>query len=253
MNIIDIDKHSSLPSSLFYQPPCFRGFPFNVEVSDTWSKIGSGAGDEVSAPQAALGEYFERRHFYMEVFPEKRSTLKKILNRSEAESFIKAFTQIYPSRDTCGCSFHWSPQAAMFGSIKESLERQFLTKFWLTKECVKRLDYSEIDEYLNSSNILPLYKALTKSGEVVVLDISDDRFPGKCLISLYGNQDKTRNVRYCTGMSYAKSPEAALEKSINELWQTYRFIRAHKYPKKNENRRIFLHKIRRHLRYEIYA
>lgn len=272
MHVASYDMSPSLPEVLFYQPNSVRGFPFNVEVSDAWAKIGSGAGNEIRSLQAALGEYFERRHFYMEVFPELHSTLSEHLNQNEMELFITAFKQtagpgyshedlqshlygmskvtrlsdfsssyiptatislshyknndddlIYPSRDTCGCSFHWSYQDAILGSLKESLERQFLTKFWLTKECANELTPHHIVILLRS----PLYEALSASGEIKILDISDNRFPGKCVIMLYGSSNTEKNVRYCSGMSYAETFEIAIEKSLNELWQTYRFMDLH--------------------------
>lgn len=265
----------SLPEVLFYQPPCVKGFPSNVEVSDAWAKIGSGAGNEIHSLQAALGEYFERRHFYMEVFPELYSTLTEHLDKNETAKFVKAFKQtagpeysnadlqshiyglskvtrlsdfsssyiptatisisynnnndhlIYPSRDTCGCSFHWSAQEAIFGSLKESLERQFLTRFWLTKECADKLTSHEITALLSSGGSSSLYEALSASGDIIALDISDYRFPGKCIIMFYGSSTTEKNVHYCTGMSYAETLEIAIKKSLNELWQTYRFMDLH--------------------------
>lgn len=33
-----------------------------------------------------------------------------------------------------------------------------------------------------------------------------------------------RNVKYCAGVSYAAEVSEALEKSVLELWQAYRFM-----------------------------
>lgn len=57
-----------------------------------------------------------------------------------------------------------------------------------------------------------------------MLDISDCDYPGSCLLTVYGQADESRNVHYCAGMAYAGSLASALEKSIYELWQTYRFL-----------------------------
>ena len=60
---------------------------------------------------------------------------------------------------------------------------------------------------------------------MTALDISDGNFPGKCIIVLYGTSTPEHFVHYCAGMAYSDSEETALEKSIYELWQTFRFIR----------------------------
>lgn len=136
---------------------------------------------------------------------------------------IESENVIYPLRDTCGCSFHYQFENAAFGSIKEYLERQFLARFWLTKECARLVLESDIKIALSESRAQALYGALCKSGEITVIDISDNDYPGICLLAVYGQKDNKRHVRYCAGMSYAETLSGALEKSIYELWQTYRF------------------------------
>jgi len=242
-------------------------------VQDPWLNGGSGIGSGSSSIKAALGEYFERRHFYTEVKIDAVGDINHSLTSLEAGKFIYAFSQtnesnltsaqlithsysltevlrvsdfsrchipvacvsinyhklesenaIYPLRDTCGCSFHYRFEDAVFGSIKEYLERQFLARFWLTKECVRLVSESDIKMALSGSRTLALYDALYKSGEITVIDISDSDYPGLCLLAVYGQEGNKRHVRYCAGMSYAETLSAALEKSIHELWQTYRFM-----------------------------
>jgi len=133
--------------------------------------------------------------------------------------------RFHPVRDTCGCSFHWNLENAILGAIKESIERQFLLKFWLTKKCNHELNLPDYHSRLPLSGALPILQALASSGSVTALDISDENFPGKCIIVLYGASAPEHHVHYCAGMAYGDSQEAALEKSIYELWQTFRFIR----------------------------
>ncbi|MNQ63038.1 YcaO-like family protein [compost metagenome] len=265
--------YSALPGALICQPACLLSLPSSVEVEDPWLNGGSGIGSGSSSIKAALGEYFERRHFYMEVKPDVVGDINHTLSRLEAGKFIYAFSQtnesnltsaqlakhsynltevlrvsdfscchiptacvslnynkvesensIYPLRDTCGCSFHYRFEDAAFGSIKEYLERQFLARFWLTKECTRLVLESDIKIALSESRAQTLYDALCKSGEITVIDISDHDYPGACLLAVYGQKDNKRHVRYCAGMSYAETLSSALEKSIYELWQTYRFI-----------------------------
>lgn len=273
MNIITQNTNSQLPETMWIQPPCVLDFPFSVEVGDRRQTIGSGIGNSTSSATTALGEYFERRHFYLEILSEFTSSLEECLSPSEVKKFIKAFHQtaspdtdlsniarrkfnmnsvirtsdfstcaipsicislthygngddnnFYPSRDTCGCSFHKNSESAIFGAIKEILERQFLTRFWLTKKCVGLVLPSQILKAIKNTSAYGLYRALLKSGEVTIIDISDNNFPGVCLLTVYGNNATGRNVHYCAGMSYAENQIAAIEKSILELWQTFRFM-----------------------------
>lgn len=284
MNILSSAQSGALPSFLFHQPACVKPFPHVVEVGDPWGRIGSGIGDEETAALTAVGEYFERRHFYMEVCEEKRGRLSEAMGASESSVFIDAFlqtsavpktrsevdyhkfglttayrtsdfsacyiptvtlnltprksdsdNQFFPQRDTCGCSFHVSSESAIFGAMKESLERQFLTRFWLTKRCNKKWCAKELEQLLHRRPNSELLKILAKAGQVYALDISDLNFPGKCIVFIYGNDNSTNHVKYCAGMSYASTLIEALEKSIHELWQTYRFMHLFGALKENIN------------------
>ena len=272
MIIFNPHHYSIMPGALICQPACILSFPTSVEVEDSWLNRGAGIGSGSSSIKSALGEYFERRHFYMEIKSDLVGKLDFSLSDRESKSMAFAFSQtnnrdytsaqilehsfnltrayrvsdfsdcyiptacvslnyykiesensIYPLRDTCGCSFHSSFETAFLGSLKECLERQFLARFWLTKSCNKLEDY-EVETALSGSSAKALYNALVKSGELTVLDISDCDYPGSCLLTVYGQADESRNVHYCAGMAYAGSLASALEKSIYELWQTYRFL-----------------------------
>ena len=273
MILYNSSYYSTLPGALICQPACLQSLPSSVEVEDPWLNGGSGIGNGSSSIKTALGEYFERRHFYMEVKPDVVGGINHSLTNLESGKFIYAFSQtnesnltsvqlarhsynltevlrvsnfsychiptacvslnyngiesentIYPLRDTCGCSFHYRFEDAAFGAIKEYLERQFLARFWLTKECSRLVFESDIKMALSESRAQTLYDALCKSGEITVIDISDCDYPGTCLLAVYGQKDNKRHVQYCAGMSYAETLGSALEKSIYELWQTYRFI-----------------------------
>lgn len=131
---------------------------------------------------------------------------------------------IYPLRDTCGCAFGWHPEQAVLGSIKEFLERQFLARFWLTSYCAHVIDAKTAAFLLKGTCVETLCKALSTSGELTFIDISDTGYPGVCILAVYGQPNSQHNVRYCAGMAYADSIELAVKKSLLELWQTYRFI-----------------------------
>lgn len=273
MMLYNPSHHPALPGAMICQPACLLSFPSSVEVDDSWLNGGSGVGHGSSSIKSGLGEYFERRHFYMEVKSGAVGDINFSLSKSEADKFLYAFSQtnsnnltsaqlsshlfnlvqvyrtsdfsscyvptacvslnyrgiesenvIYPLRDTCGCSFHWSFEKAAFGSIKESLERQFLTRFWLTKKCSGLISDLDVNTALEGRHSRALYNALNKSGELAVIDISDAGYPGVCLLTVYGQKNNKFHVQYCAGMSYAETLGDALEKSIHELWQTYRFI-----------------------------
>lgn len=133
--------------------------------------------------------------------------------------------RFYPNRDTCGCSAHSNLELAILGALKEALERQFLLRCWLTKTCSKVISLSEANSALSSRPSMKLLKALSNAGDIVFLDLTDKRFPGRCILACYGNDSaKTKPVRFCAGMSYASDLESALEKSLIELWQTFRYM-----------------------------
>ncbi|MGJ7549063.1 YcaO-like family protein [Pseudomonas alloputida] len=132
---------------------------------------------------------------------------------------------IYPARDTCGCSVHLTLEAAILGAMKESFERQFLLRFWLTKTYREKIEYDQACELMKQSRSLPLLQQLQLSGNLSILDLTDNRFPGSCILLCYGNaQQGNVRVRYCAGMAYGDTRCTALEKSIIELWQTFRFM-----------------------------
>lgn len=262
-----------LPRMLVFQPAGLIDFPSSVDVSDTCSVVGSGIGNGSNSIKTALGEYFERRHFYREVFPEKKGRLEISLTEREVKGFSKVFSQtalkemcakvieghefslskvlrasdfsecyiptvclslsarwleedvlFYPHKDTCGCSFHWDLEVAFWGAVKEFLERQFLLRFWLTRRCVSICSSYRVSSVLADSQARRLYEALVSAGEVTVLDITDYAFPGVCILLVYGQRSGKHHVNYCAGVAYASSLNEALEKSIFELWQTFRFI-----------------------------
>lgn len=273
MNISPLPLSPTFPSRLHWQPACTQGFPFVTEISDAWSVVGSGIGSGSNSLKTAMGEYFERKHFYTDIMVDIKNTLDYSLNPNEVDYFTVAFAQtsllqhssdtlqshtynltktlrvssltecyiptacislnhykleddnsIYPSKDTCGCSFHWNTEKAVFGSIKECLERQFLTRFWLTGQHMERLDSEHITNLLKHSRSRHLADALNKAGDITAFDICDPAFPGSCIIVFYGQNNEHRHVKYCTGMAYADTTTRGLEKALEELWQTFRFI-----------------------------
>lgn len=266
--------HTTYPDYLFCQPSALRTFPASVEIGNKWLVHGSGIGWDINTFSSALGEFFERRHFYLDIPEDHTDLLESSLTEIETNDFVKAFLQTsnraasegeiksnqfqltnawrtkdwspcriptaclslsplannavddnyFPSRDTCGCCLHWSVRHAIMGALSESLERQFLTRFWLTNTCHKILEKKEIQQLLDPSQCKYFFEHLSTSGCIHAFDISDYSFPGSCVIIVYGSNISGRAVKYCTGMSYAKNQKTALEKSLLELWQTYRFM-----------------------------
>ena len=75
------------------QPCGIKSIPTSAEVNDRWGNGGSGIGAGSKAIQSALGEYFERRHFYMEVMPDQQGPLGYSLTPEEKISFAVALSQ----------------------------------------------------------------------------------------------------------------------------------------------------------------
>lgn len=273
MKLINPMHKPDLPGTMLFQPSGLIDFPSSVEVFDALSATGSGVGIGSNSIKSAMGEYFERRHFYREILSTRRGVLNESLTDAEVDSFTGAFVQtacngvsiaalesyqffvsevvrasdfsscfiptvclslssrglesdtfICPKRDTCGCSFHWRSEVAFLGALKEYLERQFLLRFWLTKKCRSLISPLYVDSSLVGRRVIHLYHALLAAGKLSVFDISDSKFPGVCILVVYGQNRPHHNVNYCAGMSYASTEAEALEKALLELWQTYRFI-----------------------------
>ncbi|HEK1684573.1 TPA: YcaO-like family protein [Pseudomonas putida] len=268
------DVHSpSFADFELLRPNAATHFPHSVECGSRWGTYGSSSSWSNTVISSAIGEQFERKHFYLDVPVHESGSLASVLTREECKSFIDAFTQttsknfyinleshhfdltrayrlkdltackvptacisifsrtnqiddcIYPIRDTCGCSTHITLENAMVGALKEAIERQFLLRFWLTKSCTGIINHDKCHKALGERSSALLLDELKKSGELCALDLSDQRFPGHCVLLCYGNsKHQHEKVRYCAGMSYASTLSEALEKSILELWQTFRFM-----------------------------
>lgn len=118
-----------------------------------------------------------------------------------------------------------SPKWAILAAIKETLERLILLRCWLTKTCTKAISLAEATSALSTRPSKKLLKALSNAGDITLLDLTDKRFPGRCVLACYGDDSATtKPVRFCAGMSYASDLESALEKSLIELWQTFRYM-----------------------------
>lgn len=125
-----------------------------------------------------------------------KTTVKRLSNFSDCEiptvcisigsKGLGSDNNFHPVRDTCGCSFHWSLESSIFGALKESIERQFLLKFWLTRYCNGELNLLDYRNKLHLPGVSPLLQALESTGSVTALDITDQGFPGKCIIIQIG-------------------------------------------------------------------
>ncbi|WP_336335972.1 YcaO-like family protein [Pseudomonas putida] len=256
-----------------HRPSAVSHFPHSVECGSRWQTYGSSSGWSSSVTSSAIGEQFERKHFYLDVPVHDRNKLGKGLTPDELEAFANAFSQttmtdrkkplnshnfdrtnvyritdltkcaiptalisitpcrnpidneFYPIRDTCGCSVHVTVDRAVLGALKEAMERQFLLRFWLTKTCTGKIKYRDACSALSNRPSLSLFKEIEKTGDLCILNLTDERFPGCCILLCYGNRgEKDQHVRYCAGMAYSDNLSSALEKSVIELWQTFRFM-----------------------------
>jgi ribosomal protein S12 methylthiotransferase accessory factor YcaO len=98
MKIINSMQKPDLPGTLLLQPAGLLALPNAAEVSDVLSVNGSGVGGGSNSIKTALGEYFERRHFYREILSKKKGVLGEFLTDTEVASFTGAFRQTASSR-----------------------------------------------------------------------------------------------------------------------------------------------------------
>lgn len=92
MKLINPMHKPDLPCTMLFQPSGLIDFPNSVEVFDALSATGSGVGNGSNSIRSALGEYFERRHFYREILS-KAGALNESLTNAEVDSFTGAFVQ----------------------------------------------------------------------------------------------------------------------------------------------------------------
>ncbi|MBV4491080.1 YcaO-like family protein [Pseudomonas oryzicola] len=282
LNEVHTPNHADF---VFHRPNAVAHFPHSIECATRWQTYGSSSGWSTVLANSALGEHFERKHFYLDIPTHKLSTLDLELTPEECDAFYTAFTQtsstythddlktlqlsftnayrltnftacriptacisilpsenptdnlIYPMRDTCGCSAHVTLEHSITGALKESLERQFLLRFWLTGVCTESLEFEQGYAALRNSASLQLFRELKKSGKLTILNLTDNNSPGSCILLYYGNDNNQRQpVQYCAGMAYAKNTSDALEKATIELWQTFRFMHSlYNEPFKTDN------------------
>lgn len=274
MNMYNEFHHPIQPDFNYMQPSAVRYLPHSIETGSRWQTYGSSSGWETSIMDSALGEYAERKHFYLDVSSQKIGRLDSTLSQAETAEFVNAFSQtsqgwsvesieehlfslvgayrikdlspcdipvaciligecknkgdnlIVPVRDTCGCSTHKTMDKAIYGALVESMERQFLQRFWLTKTYSELITEDLVVQALEKSPARHLYEQLKIVGELKVFDISDHEFPGRCILICYGSPERNAgDVNYCAGMSYSSSLSMSIEKALVELWQTFRFMK----------------------------
>lgn len=128
-----------------------------------------------------------------------------------------------PNRDTTGCAAHINLNSALDGALKELIERQCLLRYWITKQVPQEIIITNELQGLKTDT-RTLINKLQQSGSLKLYDITTPGFPGFAVISIYGADDNSLTVQYCTGLSYGYSAESAIEKSITELWQSFAFL-----------------------------
>ncbi|EBR8158347.1 microcin B17 processing protein McbC [Salmonella enterica subsp. enterica serovar Newport] len=257
---------SAWPATMVMSPKLNTNMPTFSQVWD-YERItpASAAGETLQSIQGAIGEYFERRHFFNEIVAGGEKKLDEMMVPSAADAFTKAFVQtslltkdkirnhkfktvrafnlfnldkqeipavivaldnitaaddlkFYPDRDTCGCSFHGNLNNAIEGSLNEFMERQSLLLYWLKGKATAEISREIITGINHIDEIL---LSLRSEGEIRIFDITLPGAPGHAVLTLYGTTNKSSQIKYSTGLSYADSLKKALCKSVTELWQSY--------------------------------
>ncbi|EED9464908.1 microcin B17 processing protein McbC [Salmonella enterica subsp. enterica] len=257
---------SAWPATIVMSPKLNRNMPTFSQVWD-YERItpASAAGETLKSIQGAIGEYFERRHFFNEIIANGEKTLYEMMTLPAAEAFTEAFVQtssltqeevrahkfkatrafnlfslekqdipavvvaldnitavddlkFYPDRDTCGCSFHCNLNDAIEGALFEFMERQSLLLYWLQGKANYEISSKIMTGNNHTDEIL---RSLRSEGEIRIFDITLPGAPGHAVLTLYSTTNPDSQIKYSTGLSYAKSLEKALCKSVTELWQSY--------------------------------
>ncbi|ECE0917712.1 YcaO-like family protein [Salmonella enterica] len=85
---------SAWPATIVMSPKLNRNMPTFSQVWD-YERItpASAAGETLKSIQGAIGEYFERRHFFNEIIANGEKTLYEMMTQPAAEAFTEAFVQ----------------------------------------------------------------------------------------------------------------------------------------------------------------
>lgn len=230
----------------------------------------SGAGLALDSMQRALGEYYERRHFYFEVRGEKRASLSSLEDLDLQVALSRCFEQtahvevlsdiskhdfnlsrvlmlpewkytwlptvmfsvtgnelgkdkkFLPRSDTTGCAVHFTLDKAILSAFKELVERQYLLRYWLTGGWATDVTSALCNRLSGAS--LHLAEKLDKLGTIRFLELAGGEIGGAIILAVYrGAGDPS--VRYCVGLAYDGSIQAAGDRALKELWQSYIFLR----------------------------
>lgn len=86
---------SAWPATMAMSPKLNRNMPTFSQIWD-YERItpASAAGETLKSIQGAIGEYFERRHFFYEIVTGGQKTLYEMMPPSAAKAFTEAFFQI---------------------------------------------------------------------------------------------------------------------------------------------------------------
>ncbi|EBP9405977.1 microcin B17 processing protein McbC, partial [Salmonella enterica] len=85
---------SAWPATMVMSPKLNRNMPTFSQVWD-YERItpASAAGETLQSIQGAIGEYFERRHFFNEIVACGEKTLNEMMTPPAAKAFTEAFIQ----------------------------------------------------------------------------------------------------------------------------------------------------------------
>jgi len=88
------DLMSAWPAIMVMSPKLNRNMPAFSQVWD-YERItpASAAGETLKSIQGAIGEYFERRHFFNEIVAGDKKTLYEMMTLPAADAFTEAFVQ----------------------------------------------------------------------------------------------------------------------------------------------------------------
>ncbi len=140
-----------------------------------------------------------------------------MISLAHANSIDRHFV---PFIDSCGQGAHQTREQAFNAALNEFIERQALIGAWLSgKNRFKIL----LQAHIKFGKFNHLLQALQKNGEVMAFDIGNN-LPCYSVIIFYFSKAQQDVVQYSVGMATDFDPALAIQKALNELWQSYMFI-----------------------------
>lgn len=123
MNFYNEIHHPTFTDFLLLRPSAVNHLPHSVECGSRWRTYGSSSGWSSDITDSALGEHFERKHFYLDIPVHDTCRLGDGLTTEECQAFTKAFSQTLISSEKSSLQSHCFDRTTVYRVTDFTLAR----------------------------------------------------------------------------------------------------------------------------------